>query len=158
MMSPVGWELGNWGWGIASYALCHGIHLAWWHFQRPERDLVALFVWFLAVPLPVLLFKAGPGAFLVHFWLSAQYLAVYPAFQASSPTLHLLAALSKARKLPVSQLLEQTVGLNRENERELSLRNGGLVRKEGGLTFSGKRLAEFFLLYRRWLGLREGEG
>jgi len=158
MIASMEWEIGPWQWGIASYAFSHGLHLVWWRVNRPKRDLLALFLWFLALPLPWLIWKAGVGAFLVHFWLSAQYLAVYPAFQASSPTLHLLAALSRARRLSATDLMGRTSLLNREAERESSLKNGGFMCGEGRLTFAGRRLAEFFLLYRRWLGLPEGEG
>lgn len=148
-----------WWLGLASYGVCHLVHLAWWQVRRPRRDILTLFVLFLGIPLPLAAATLGAAPLLIHFWLSAQYLAIYPAFQASSPTLHLVATLARSPEgMDEGVLMESTVGLDRHDEREKSLHQSGFLKEEGSLTASGKALARFFLAYRSWLGLSEGEG
>lgn len=154
----MGFSLGTWAWGLVSYGLCHGWHVVVWRYLRPSRDILCLFA-LLLVPVPLVLWKFGGAAALTHFWLSAQYLAVYPALQASSPTLHLLDSLSRLPGgVESDRLLESMAGIDRHEDRALCLKRGGLVDADGGLSWSGRSLARAFLLYRRWLGLREGEG
>ncbi len=151
-------SLGHWGWGVGSYFLFHAIHALTWNLRRPKRDFLWLFALFF-LPVPVLFFKAGIGAALIHFWLSAQYVAIYPAFQASSPTLHLLAALAAEKSgLDEPSLLRAAAEVDREEERIGSLRQGGFVHTSGDLSFLGRSLARCFLGYRSWLGLSEGRG
>ena len=151
--------MGVWGWGVGSYLTCHALHLAWWHWARPKGDLICLFALFLVVPLPGLFIQLGVAPALIHFWLSAQYLAIYPAFQASSPTLHILAALAAhPAGLEETALLANAAGVDRQQERIHSLQRGGLVKKNGALSPLGLMLTKGFLTYRAWLGLPEGEG
>ncbi len=151
--------MGLWSWGVGSYLTCHALHLIWWHWARPKNDLLCLFALFLVVPLPGLLVQLGVAPALVHFWMSAQYLAIYPAFQASSPTLHMLAALAvHPTGLEETALLANAASLDRQQERIGSLQRGGLVEMDGELSPLGFMLAKGFLTYRSWLGLSEGEG
>lgn len=146
-------------WGLISYAACHVFHVISWRVARPKRDIPWLALLLLA---PTLAWEAVgmPSAALIHFWLAAQYLAVYPAFQASSPTLHLLVRLAKApaEGIPRDTLIESTRALDRRSDREGSLGTLGLSREDGSLTRAGKALARFFLGYRKALGLGEGAG
>lgn len=151
-------SVGHWGWGVGSYFLFHSLHVLTWNLYRPKRDFLWLFALFF-LPVPVLFLKAGIGAALIHFWLSAQYVAVYPAFQASSPTLHLLAALATEKSgLDETSLLATAARVDREDDRVGSLRQGGFVHTSGELSALGRGLARCFLSYRSWLGLQEGRG
>jgi hypothetical protein len=151
-------SLSNWLLGVLSYLVCHLIHVVWWHRKKPEREVLWLAALFFLAPAAAL-FQWGGAALLIHFWLSAQYLAVYPAFQASSPTLHLLAALRAAgpKGKSARELESSAAGLDRHDQRREFLNKSGLLRGET-LSFSGRLTARAFLTYRAWLRLPEGEG
>jgi len=99
---------------------------------------------------------------LTHYLLSTNYLAIYPAFQATSPTLKLLTFLSEhpsgQSEIEILQVLAKPQLVT---DRLQDLSRGKLIGVNGTeicLKPLGTLLAEIFLRYRRFLGLPEGKG
>lgn len=148
----------NWWWGAVSYACCHLLHIAWWRIAPPHRALLPLLISFYG-PLIVDAVWLTPSAALLHALLAANYIAVYPAVQASSPTLRMVLLLRSGLTEP--QLLTALSTDRLLDDRLSDLQKSGLlVTHEGKLVLSrrGNWLASFFLAYRRLLGLPEGAG
>jgi|SRR3990172_2514210 len=164
--------------GTLLFILCLAAHILLWRIRIPKRDALVLFFIFLAVPVFIFLFLAGPvklhfsppvsGAetvfiFLLHLSLSLVYVSSYPAAQAISPSLDILLGISAARE---KRMTEEDI-LGRYNDAELvtaridDLRTSVLVAHEGDnfqLTRIGKAVIVFFIVYRKILGLPLGEG
>jgi len=159
-----------WWVGILSYGICHVLHIEAWRRKPVKRSLGALFSYFIFIPvvcyLPILLKTDDLGAWAIalitHLILASNYIAIYPAFQASSPTIQILTVLHR-----------HPLGLSKENilnflatetileERIYDLEKGGLIThkdSEYQLTVRGNILASLFMNYRRAIGLPIGEG
>ena len=162
-ISIQGWWLGG-----LSYALCHLLHIILWRRRPIQHDVRTLLLLLFVIPLPLLAWispkcGASPFAALVtHFALSANYLAIYPAFQACSPTIEILYQLQKSPTGKTGEELSQAIGGQSLIENRLEdLRHSRLIETRGGttqLTRAGYWLATFFVGYRRFLGLPTGEG
>jgi hypothetical protein len=156
------------GYGALSYAFFHILHVLVWRLGKIQTGIRLLFALLLGIPsllylnliLKVGLAWAVPG--LVHVLLAANYIAIYPAFQASSPTIQLLAFLWKVKRSVredelVSHFGTQDVIAKRMEDLTVS----GLVRLQGSemeLSPKARWLATFFIFYRRALGLPRGIG
>jgi hypothetical protein len=97
------------------------------------------------------------AVYLLHFVLSGVYIAMYPAAQASSPSLEILMLF---RGRPEGLTREEIVrGFNKVSAvsaRVKDLVDSRLVVQRGGKLTpspSGRRLSVLFALYRRSLGL-----
>lgn len=158
-----------WWYGAAAYALCHLVHLILWNRRVSFCGTKFLFVLFLLVPLfgwSLLLVTAFDSdlvlpAFL-HLLLSANYISIYPALQASSPTLTLLRELYFSDGLSEAQILERFPMQSLIRERVKDLESGKLICKDhnGNVHLSriGSLLAGFFVFFRRLLNLPLGAG
>ena len=130
----------------------------WWRRNPAARGYIVLFAIFLLGPIPLLAHSAE--AFWVAFCLALNYLAIFPAFQASSPTLVMLYELWREEKVKESELrrlFEKDVMMARLED----LRRGKFVGEKEGklfLTRRGKCLAGLFQAYRVILGLPVGDG
>ena len=142
-------------------------HVLHWHWKAPKRDVVALIVTFLLLPAVAIaalglassLFspEEALAVYLLHFILSGVYIAMYPAAQASSPSLEILMLF---RGRPEGLTREEIVrGFNTVSvvsARVKDLVDSKLVVQPGGkltLTPNGRWLSVLFALYRRSLAL-----
>jgi hypothetical protein len=147
--------------GLLSYLTCHGLHIWWWRRFPERRGVTALFGIFLALPASLLAAARVDwlAPMLLHVLISANYIAIYPAVQATSPTLRLLLFLREPRRRGE---LDALFGANTLLEDRLTdLKASRLVRvKENRLvlTSGGSLLAGFFAVYRRALALPAGGG
>jgi hypothetical protein len=163
-------SLRGWAWAIPAYALLHFLHVVLWRIRRPQKDVVCLFELLIGFPTLLCAVLALWGisplrmlpALVFEWILAANYIAVYPAVQASSPTLDMLSQLRKnPTGLTETELSQHAGPTSLFQDRLSDLVQGGLVkRSESGfeLTWKGNGLATFFVVYRRFLGLPRGAG
>lgn len=165
---PMSIPIDYWWWGLITYLTLHAVHVAVWRWKGTRHHLRDLMIVFM---VPVLLFLGGALAWLsfaeilapglTYFALTAQYIAIYPAFQASSPTIELLERVRRSGGMDRNVLIVELGGKDLVQARVRDLEIGGLVRRRGDeveLTALGSALARFFIGYRRSLGLPLGGG
>ena len=163
--------LDYWWAGIFTYLAAHTIHIMLWRLSTIHHQVATLLAVFLGSALFVYRFIATDGSahlselvapIIVHLSLSIQYVAVYPAFQASSPTIEIINLLRKSKNLTMEELLERYPKKTLVSARVQDLVDGGLARhsEEGGLilTGPGSCIAALFIVYRKLIGLPIGEG
>lgn len=157
--------ISGWWWGGISYSVCHLAHVLIWRFAPVRRDVKALFFLFIVGPASLfavslllnLNFTWAAGVF--HFALAANYIAIYPAFQASSPTLTILDALYRRNDWADLRELVGAVGGEKVlSDRVEDLKRSGLTTGESQLTAKGNFLSTIFITYRQLIGLPEGGG
>ena len=156
-----------WWLGIFSFTINLVLHVLIWRSLKPKRDILYLFFCFIGVPLGVFSLTSGLGftfstpALLFHLLLSLNYIAIYPAFQASSPTVRLLELLRQSNEgMDRTELNQHLLSCSALKCRYNELLSGGLIQEKGSPVLSrpGFFLASFFLFYRKMLGLGEGVG
>lgn len=155
-------DLSSWWLGFLTFLLSFAAHLAWWRTKPTGRTLSALGLLFLVIPtvayaVPLSADFVAPG--ILHASLSVNYIAIYPALQATSPTLALLRRMHP-RGATDSELVEAAAPSLLEARID-DLVAGGLVTKKGEgieLTGRGRRLADAFHFFRVAMGLPRGEG
>ena len=160
----------GWAGGFVSYLVCHFLHILLWKIGTIRHDVRALFFVFLILPFGgyALFLLRGSGsthyaaAAFLHFALAANYIAIYPAFQASSPTLTILDYLYRAKTgRQLDDLVMAAGGKSILADRIEDLKVGKLVYEQANglvLTAKGNVLAGVFIGYRRFIGLPEGAG
>lgn len=150
----------TWAWGLVSYAVSHALHVVIWRARTPNRQVVALFG-ILCAPAALVAYYSIPAA-ITHFSCAASYIALYPAFQAVSPTIQILELLRKMPSgAPRNQLVAAFASPSLVSDRVADLMRGGLLiqnEESARLTWRGRLLARFFIVYRSLLGLAEGGG
>ena len=166
-------NLDLWPWGLAVYCAIHFLHILVWRGLRPQRQFRALALIFLLIgPLslcwvvyPTVISDPGSivSPLLLYFCLAAQYIAVFPAFQAMSPTIEFLYRLKKTPSgLTADELANSLDGNAIVGDRVSDLLSSGLaVRTADGqiaATSAGRLLGNAFRIYRKALGLPVGEG
>jgi hypothetical protein len=167
-VADIFFPLDYWAYGLSSYLFFHILHILVWRGRALKGDVRLLFVLLIGIPEVVylnLLLKWGgvwvaPG--IVHGLLAANYIAIYPAFQASSPTISILAFLwREKRTIPETDLVKLFATEDVMGNRMEDLATSGLVKKEDeklSLSSKGRLLATFFIFYRKALGLPRGVG
>lgn len=157
--------LQNWWWGLLSYGAAHVFHILIWRRGTPRRDvrcLVEVFFLPLLPALPLALNGEALAPLITHAVLAVHYIALYPAFQASSPTLHILDELARDKGgLTAAAVADRLSRLRREDERVEDLLASRLVVERDGrirLSRRGRWVAHAFTAYRNLLGLPVGEG
>src|SRR5688572_30833500 len=91
----------GWWWGIVTYLPAHLLHVVVWRLKPRLASVPSLLLCTIAMPLALMGISAALGVSLpwpvplVHLLVAVNYVAIYPAFQASSPTVHLLSLLAK---------------------------------------------------------------
>jgi len=166
--------------GILIFMGCLFVHAALWRVRLPGHRALTLFFIFFIVPLLVwalysfLVFTRvlpqgyapglmnGAAILLLHFALSAAYILSYPAVEAISPTLAIALFLGNSKTAPryedLALLFPDESILT---PRIMDLIESNLVRREDetlSLTFKGRALVNFFILFRSFIGLKEGRG
>lgn len=148
-------------WGIASSFGAILSHFLLWHFSPPRRPLPLLVGILFLIPTPLLWWHGTPAALVLHLLICANYLAIYPALQATSPTLKMLNIIGgRAEGITEDALVAAVASQKMVTDRIEELRAAGLLTKPNGqaLTRRGALLARAFVLFRRSLGLPLGEG
>lgn len=134
-------------------------HLIFWRRSFLRRGLRFLFFLFLVPSLCLgiasLLFPHYFLAFLCNTVLSLNYLAIYPALQASSPSLRLLRKLFLS---PVAYPPPEDTHSGQDRVQDLIEMGWISKHKTWSLSQGGKSIARFFLFFRSCLGLEEGAG
>lgn len=166
--------------GFLLFLACLSIHIILWHIRYPRNRAGALFFIFfflpvLAAALFFILVKHGNltytqsfkpvewlAVFLLHFALSSAYIMTYPAVEALSPSLVLVLLIGESSggltHKDLSGVFADDILLN---PRITDLHDMNLIRESGGglyLTFKGRLLIHFFVLYRSFIGLPAGRG
>ena len=158
--------------GFSLFFFCLALHVIVWRWHHPRQHALALLSVFV-VPL------LGFGAFflgwhhgalldvaaigLLHMALACAYIQIYPAVQAFSPTLVILLLVDKsmpsgATREGLSARLDDRFLLG---ERIADLVDAKLVREADNqlaLAPRGYKLIQFFIVFRRMLGLGLGKG
>lgn len=159
--------LDYWWIGIVSYLFCHAAHIVWWRFAAVNRGVVALLLIFFVPVIAIGLAGLAhteismiPPLF-THACLAAQYVAVYPAVQACSPTLKILEYLRLSVSTSEDQLVTACAPDSIVQARLDDLEKGGLVgrmNEKYSLNTTGHFVAYVFQHYRRLLRLPLGAG
>jgi hypothetical protein len=149
------------------------VHALVWRFRRIRKEIWALLIHFLFLPLPLwgsaaLLDLGNSGertaVFLVYFSFALVYLQTYPALKTDIPSFRILLWVEAAGPggLAIAEIYERIAreGDFRKNKMNELEDDAFVVRRNGAfvLTAAGKILADFFIFYRRFLGLKVGGG
>lgn len=156
-------DIHSWWLGVASFALAWAAHALWWRASPNRRSVTALAWIFIVVPSAgyALAVPGALAAWIMHLWLGVNYIAIYPALQATSPTLKMLCLISRRGGIAEDALVRETAQPSLLEARVEDLLSSGLARRgTSGLELSarGRVLAETFFFYRRLIGLPRGEG
>jgi len=152
----------DWEIGVATYLMAHGAHWIVWRRFPEHRSVPLLAIILFGLPaVQVILNFFSPLNLiypLVHSCLAANYFVIYPAFQASSPTIHLLRTFRKHDYLSRQAL--ETMGDTPSllADRIQDLYSGHFINADLQLEPRGKWIARIFLAYRKSLGLPSGDG
>ncbi len=164
--------------GLFTFVLALLLHILFWQFLRPARDLLLLFFLFAIAPVVTVIVQLYlsisytdslactdiVAVMLCYCALSAAYIMTYPALSARCPSLRIVLLIEKGGEDGLSfSLLESgfdTADLVTDRLNELL--SSGLVsgsRNAGyRVTWRGKMLLKPFMLFRRFLGLAPGAG
>ena len=167
-MKPIVLEL-----GVLSFLLCLGLHIVVWHMRHPRKHLSALLAVFLLplLPFAALILRFCPNLTLLdlaavgalHLALSCSYIQIYPAAQAFSPTLVILVLVHESMPAGMTRK-DLLMRLNDDfllGPRIQDLLDARLMHEAGGrfqLDPSGARFLQFFIGFRRLLGMGMGRG
>lgn len=167
-MDPASTAITHWNWllGFAYFGVGFVIHILVWRYFHKLRSVPVLFIVFiLPVVSFVLLTQCGPEKYpglLLHLLLVFNYISVYPALQASSPSIILMEQLYRKKSgLSKYEIIQIFAEQNILGDRIKDLDSGGLIKKERTLytlTPRGKWIANFFIGYRYLLSLPLGAG
>lgn len=134
-----------------------------WRFFKPKKQIFLLFIIFLF--LPILSYKfLDELNFLLLLSMSIQYLFVFPAAQAQSPSLVILCMVDRAYRenkgLAFADIKSKMLKVGLLQDRLEDLKNDGFTKNNNQqLGLFGKIVAAFFYIYRRKiLKLNRGEG
>lgn len=165
--------------GVVVFLLCLCIHIAVWRVARPSRDAIMLFLIFILLPIGILICRYialwlvswdlpwsvtdAAAVMLLHFSLSAAYIAGYPAVQAISPSLDILLIIGSSAEGRMNE--DDIIRAYRETalvlDRVEDLKIHSLITEQNGiytLRPYARHIVRFFIRYRKMLGLPVGEG
>lgn len=157
--------------GALSFGVSFIVHVAVWRSMKPCRDLRMLWAVFLGAPILSFLGSLFLGAdlqgvmlaLLLQLLLAGAYIISYPAVASIAPTLRIVffVASSKQQGVSESEIKNALDEAGAIDSCILSLKGAGLLSMQDNgylLTPQGRLLAGVFCLYRRLLGLPQGEG
>ena len=154
------------------------LHILIWRIKRPGRQIIFIFLLFIIIPIFIVLvsfylflkFKSGLISIedlllmlLFYIALSGVYIQTYPSIQARSPSLLIVNLIGRNKKPTDKNDIQKRIPKdNFINERMADLEAENLIRynKDDSITITKKGiiLSQLFILYRRFIGLKEGEG
>ena len=159
--------------GTALFVLCLVFHVLAWRTLRVKKEILFLFLIFLAAPLCFFVWACLTGR--LGFWeaaaaweidaaFSVVYLQAYPAFKRDIPTFQILMLVRDSG--PQGMSLEEIMRKTRDEQIHFiqkieEMHRDGLTARDGSkvrLTAAGIWLAELFIAYRCLLGLPVGSG
>ncbi|MDZ4787575.1 MAG: hypothetical protein SH807_01395 [Blastochloris sp.] len=156
---------------FVGFILGLSVHVFWWRISRPVKDVPALILCVIGIPLIlVIVFKVAYPTFsnqefLALLFLSclhgAHYVTLYPAWQAGSPTV--LVVLEIERSGPSSALqLEQRISEKLVCEETFNrlLNENWVLKNEAGFLLDryGRSLTGICKQWRKLLRLPDGSG
>ena len=159
--------------GFSLFSLCLIMHALAWRMWHPRKHALSLLTVFLAplIPFSVIFLASMPGEHMsdiiaisvLHLALTCAYIQIYPAAQAFSPTLLILLLAKKSMPLGITR---EELGLPMDTKlllgaRVADLLDADLVKETDGtidLTARGAAVIDFFIAFRRALGLGLGKG
>lgn len=152
--------------GGGVFALSCLLHILLWAKGPVKKQLFVLIVIFLVLPTFFYLGLWTTGSFylssvILTFFLGVNYISVYPAVQASSPTLVILDELYRRKELSEIEIHALFNRGKLIQDRIEDLEKGGMITMHGGQFRLSKKadwLARFFILYRDLLKLPVGAG
>ena len=153
-----------------------GFHVIIWRAIKPRKHIITLFGFFILLPFlffVMIIFVrvySGMGiqditlTSLLYFALAGVYIQTYPAVQGWSPSLKLVYLIGTAEKGMGPDMLSTSFNDNilikghldnLECEKFVKISK---VDNKISLTLKGLIMVSAFILYRRLIGLEEGEG
>jgi len=152
-----------------------GFHIIIWRTLKPKKHIVTLFGIFILLPflffVMAILVRIHSGVgiqdilltALLYFALAGVYIQTYPAVQGWSPSLRMVYFIGTAEKgMDINELSKKFDDniLIKGHLKNLEYENFVKLSDTGGisLTSKGNIMASVFLLYRKLLGFKEGEG
>lgn len=162
--------------GLGLFLLCLGLHLLLWRCRVPYMSSLLLLVIFFAPAAAIVLYSSAGApwvlpltmpeilaALLLHASLAAAYIASYPAVRAVSPSLDILLIIESSRdkKITREELKKKFSDIRLVHARIDDLKDYHFMIEQGDrfcLASAGKAVVALFTLYRRLLGLPQGEG
>lgn len=150
--------------GLATFITSLLVHVLIWRRLQINRHFLMLLVIFLGLPVVGYGMLSDARTLIplsFHLILAVNYIAIYPAFQAASPTIQILAFLAHAPGgLTRSELASKMQAENLVDARLKDLHRAGLLSSDAQpvLSWGGRWLAKGFLTYRAVLGLPVGQG
>lgn len=149
--------------GIYTFLTGLALHLVIWRVFPRWRSIPLLFMTVLVSPLA--LFTLFPlesplwvAPVILHLIFAANYIAIYPAFQASSPTIEILFCLHHRGAQSSEAIVSSMDPKSLVGSRVDDLKSGSLISQDLKMSASAKLIAKVFIAYRRLLGLAEGQG
>lgn len=158
---------------LLSFTACLLLHVLIWRVRKPRDHAGTLLAIFLLplIALPSMAgwfgFTASPlewaAIFLLHAAMSMAYIQIYPASQADSPSLKVMALVFQAmpKGLTAGEIAAQFDPCRLFHDRLDDLAAVGHIKREGEkvfLTSRGRLLILPFVWLRRMIGLPWGQG
>lgn len=159
--------------GFGTFFGCLSLHVFLWRLRHPRNHASALLLVFFVPGAGLIFFSSlywrhlsGLDLFaisLLHVSLSCTYIQIYPASQADSPSLKILAVVGSSMPAGITETEIQT-HFNREDlftARVHDLLEAQLVKEVDGklvLTPKGRVMVMPFLILRTIVGLSAGKG
>lgn len=156
------------------------LHLLLWRIFKPKNDLVLLLILFIFIPsilfiLFIILNKKYLLffnnfelllIFLLYISFGLAYTQLYPGLKESSPTLAIINLLGRNKNEVKREVIYAMLcNYNSIDDKIISLQNLRLIKTKKIneedvliLTQAGNIFANMFIIYRKFLGLKEGKG
>lgn len=154
-------------------------HILIWRIRRPKKQIISMFLIFIIIPGLIIL--ASFCIFLIvkiklisiedlllmlllYIGLAGVYIQTYPSIQAGSPSLLIINIIGRSKK-PIDKVKIQRIMKKDDfiNDRLVDLEVERLIKYKDSddsiaITRKGLILSDIFILYRKFIGLKEGEG
>jgi len=153
------------------------LHILIWRIRKPQKHIISLFLLFNIIPgfLILIIFLIFNELriyllsiedilliFLLYTALSGVYIQTFPSIQAGSPSLLIVNLIGRNIKPVNAKTISKSIRKeNFINDRVSDLKKENLIIINDNsvmLTRRGKILSGIFILYRKFIGLKEGEG
>lgn len=164
---------------FALFVIIMVLHILIWRIRKPGKQIVFMFLIFLVIPIFIILtffFISGMVGMdliflddlllilLLYTALSGVYIQTYPSIQTGSPSLLIINLIGRNKK-PTDKIEIQRIIQKDDfiNDRLADLEAEGLIKCKNSddsiaVTKKGLILSDMFILYRKFMGLKEGEG
>jgi len=155
------------------------LHVLLWRIKRPKKQIIFLFLIFIIIPIFIIFVSFYMFQIiridlisledvllilLLYIGLSGVYIQTYPSMQTGSPSLLIINLIGRNKKptdkVEIKRIIQKD---NFIGDRLVDLETEGLIKykkSDGSLTITKKGLilSDIFIYYRKFIGLKEGEG